>query len=325
MTDDTQGNVLITGVAGFGGSALTRALLARGYRVTGLDVLPPSHAALLRCELDNPNFRYLWKSLQDIQPSDVEGHSIVAHLAAQADAPMAFESPRYTIMQNVDGSVAVLEAVRRAGCVQKMIAPGSGNQIGRPLYLPIDENHPLTPHNPYGFSKAASEMAMWTWRRSYGVPAIMLSTGVVVGPNMRREIFIFKWLWNALNGKPIVIEGGKQTRDLVYIADVVDAWLLAIESPPDKVVGQKFFIGSGEERTIEELAYMCRDAAGSRVPVEYTDYRPGEEGQREAFDNSKARRELGYEPKASAEETVRLTAEWVKSLVRAGASTAAAD
>ena len=325
MTDDIQDNVLITGVAGFGGSALARALLARGYRVTGLDVLPPAHASLLQCELDHPNFRYLWKSLQDIQPSDVEGHSIVAHLAAQADAPLGFESPRYTVMQNVDGSVAVLEAVRRAGCVQKMIAPGSGNQVGRPLYLPIDEKHPLTPHNPYGFSKAASEMAMWTWRRSYGVPTIMLSTGVVVGPNMRREIFIFKWLWNALNGKPIVIEGGKQTRDLVHISDVVSAWLLAIESPPDKVVGEKFFIGSGEERSIEELAHLCRDAAGSRAPLEYTGYRPGEEGQREAFDNSKARRELGYEPKASPEETVRLTAKWVKSLVRARERAMAAD
>ena len=90
-TDDQPGAVLITGAAGFGGSYLTRALLHLGYRVTGLDTTPPSHAGLLRRELEHPNFRYLWKSLQDIQPDDVDGHSVVAHLAAQADTPLAFE------------------------------------------------------------------------------------------------------------------------------------------------------------------------------------------------------------------------------------------
>ena len=90
---------------------------------------------------------------------------------------------------------------------------GSGNEIGRAAYLPIDEDHPLTPHNPYGFSKAAAEMALEAWHLAYDVPSIVMRTGVVIGPNMRREVFIFKWLWNALHGMPIVVEGGKQTRD----------------------------------------------------------------------------------------------------------------
>ena len=149
--------VLVTGAAGFGGSHLSRALLARGYGVTGLDVAAPAQAWRLAGELGHPDFRYVWKSVQDVQPGDVAGHFAVAHLAAQADAPLAFESPRYTAMQNIDGTVALLEATRQAGGVDKVLFAASGNETGRALYLPIDEHHPLTPHNPYGFSEAPAD------------------------------------------------------------------------------------------------------------------------------------------------------------------------
>ena len=305
--------VFITGAAGFAGSNLVKALLAKGYEVSGLDVVAPAHASLLREELCRPGFQYIWKSVQDVQPSEIAGHSVVAHLAAQPDTPMAFESPRYTAMQNVGGTVDLLEAVRHAGCVSKVLFAASGNELGRPLYLPMDEDHPLTPHNPYGFSKAAAELAMWAWHRAYSIPAVVLSTGVVVGPNMRREVFIFKWLWNALHGRPIVVEGGQQTRDLTYIDDVIQAWALAIEASAEQVVGQKFYVGYGEEHTIEELALMCRAITGSEVSVEYVDYRPGEEGQREAFSAEKARRVLGYSPQFSPGQAISLTVDWVRS------------
>ena len=310
MADDHDIRVLITGAAGFGGSGLARALLARGYTVTGLDIVPPSHADLLRNELSNPGFDYLWKSVQDIQPADVEGHSVVVHMAAQPDTPLAFESPRYTIMQNIGGTVSLLEAVRQADCVTKLMLAGSGNEIGRAAYLPIDEDHPLTPHNPYGFSKAAAEMALGAWRLAYGIPSIVMGTGVVVGPNMRREVFIFKWLWNALHGRPIVVEGGKQTRDVTYIDDVVRAWTLAIQAPAEKVVGEKFFVSTGQEHSIDDLARICRDTMGKNVPMEHVGYRPGEEGHREDFSVEKARRVLGYTPEFSPNEAISLTADW---------------
>ena len=307
--------VLITGAAGFGGSSLTRALLAQDFRVTGLDIVPPGHAFLLRRELSNPNFRYLWKSVQDIQPGDVDGHSVVVHLAAQSDAPLAFDSPRYTVMQNIEGAVALLEAVRHASGVTRLMFAASGNQVGRARYLPIDEDHPLTPHNPYGFSKAAAEMALGAWRLAYGIPSIVLGTGVVIGPNMRREVFIFKWLWDALHGNPIVVEGGSQTRDLAYIDDVVRGWILALQAPVEEVVGQKFFVGSGTEHSIDFLARACRDAIGNEVPIEYAGFRPGEEGHREAFSVEKARRVLGFTPEHSPGEAIALTAEWVRTLL----------
>ena len=317
MAFENGTRILITGAAGFGGSSLARALLAQGHSVTGLDVVPPGHAGLLRREFPNPSFHYLWKSIQDIRPGDVDGHSVVVHLAAQPDAPLAFESPRYTVMQNIEGTVALLEAVRQVDGVSKLMFAGSGNEIGRALYLPIDEEHPLTPHNPYGFSKAAAEMALNAWRLAFDVPSVVLSTGVVIGPGMRREVFIFRWLWNAFQGRPIVVEGGRQTRDVAYIDDVVRAWMLAIEASAERVVGQKFFVGSGREHSIEDLARICRDTMGIDVPIEYTGYRPGEEGHREAFSVDKARRVLGYVPEVSPGEAIDMTADWVRTLLQA--------
>lgn len=315
MTQDLHTKVLITGAAGFGGSALTRALLELGYTVTAFDIAPPGHTCLVGRELSVPNFQYVWKSIHDIQPGDLEGHSVVVHLAAQPDVPLAFESPRYTVMQNIEGTVALLEAVRQADCVSKLMLAGSGNEIGRAKYLPIDEDHPLTPHNPYGFSKAAAEMAIGAWQLAYGIPSIVMSTGVVIGPNMRREVFIFKWLWNALHGNPIVVEGGKQTRDVAFINDVVRAWTLAIQAPVDTVVGQKFFVGSGEERSIDDLARLCLETIGNNVPIEHVGYRPGEEGHREAFSVEKARRVLSYFPEVSPKKAISLTAKWVRTLL----------
>ena len=307
--------VFVTGAAGFGGSNLIGALLREGYSVTGLDITPPASAPLLSEELHHPRFQYLWKSVQDIQPSDIEGHSIVVHMAAQADTPMAFDSPRHTVMQNIVGTVELLEAVRHAGCVSKLLFAGSGNEVGRAHYIPMDERHPLTPHNPYGFSKAAAEMAMWTWRRSYGLPSIVIGTGVVIGPEMRREVFISRWLRRALTGKSIVVEGGSQTRDVAYIDDVVEAWMLAIQAPEERVVGHKFYAGSGREYSIEKLAEICRDIAGTSAPIEYVDYRPGEKGQREAFSIEKAREILGYSPMTTPVEAISLTADWMRTLL----------
>ena len=155
--------VLVGGAAGFGASGLIPALLSKGYRVTGLDQVALAQADTLGSLIDDPSFDYVWKNLQDVLPEDVAGHDIVVHLAAQADVPMGFMSPRHTVHQNVDCTVALLEAVRHAGGVSKFLYAGSGNEIGRPMYLPIDEKHPLTPHNPYSFSKPESTDAERPW------------------------------------------------------------------------------------------------------------------------------------------------------------------
>jgi nucleoside-diphosphate-sugar epimerase len=219
------------------------------------------------------------------------------------------------VIQNIDATVALLEAVRRVQGITRFIYAGSGNEIGRPLYIPIDEEHPLTPHNPYAFSKAAAELAVWSWYRAYDVPALIMSNGVVIGPNMRRDIFIFKWLWNIFHGLPILVEGGDQTRDVTYVTDVITAWLLAIEAPAMCVVGHKFQVSFGQELSVIDLAQICLEAAGANVPIKVVDYRPGERGQRECFSNKKAREVLSYCPQIGPGEAIALTAKWIKSLL----------
>jgi len=310
--------VLITGAAGFGGSGLALALLERGYHVTGLDEIAPANADLLCHAFTRyaDRFNYIWKNLLDIRKDDIEGHQIVIHIAAQADVPMGFTSPKYTTMQNVQSTVALLEEIRRIEGIEKFLYAASGNEIGRYKSLPIDETHSLTPHNPYSWSKAAAEMAVWSWSRTYKIPVVILSNGVVIGPNMRREIFIFKWLWNAYHSIPIVVEGGDQTRDVTYIDDVINAWLLVIEAPSDQVVGHKFQISFGKEISIKELANMCLEITGSKVPIKFVGYRPGEQGQRECFTIEKAKRILGYSPAIPPEKAIKLTADWVKTLLK---------
>ncbi len=308
--------ILITGGAGFGGSGLAHRLLDKDHKVTIVDVTGALESDKLADIINHPNLTYIWKALQDITPFDIANHDIVVHLAAQADVPLGFPSPRWSCMQNVDATVCLLEACKHVG-LAKIIYAGSGNEWGRPLYLPIDEDHPLTPHNPYSFSKAAAELAFWAWYRAYKLPIVIMSNGIVTGPGMRKEIFLFKWLWEMMHDRPITLEGGDQTRDITYVDDVMDAWMLAIEAPADDVVGQKFQISYGEEHRVDEIMGWCIEAVRRGLPqVRKQPHRPGEEGQREYFTNAKAREVLGYLPKVGPRAAVLLTADWVRGLLR---------
>ena len=304
--------VLITGIAGFGGSAVAKRLVERGHSVRGVDMVAPSHAFLLQEIVDKVDYR--WKNLMDLSHDDVRDCDVVLHFSAQADVPEGFSSPRYTVMNNVMGTVSALEACRGVKGLQKFILASSANAVQRPKYLPIDTEHPPNPVNPYGASKGAQELMALAWNRSYGVPVVIYRNGVIYGPNMRREIFIFKWLWNILHGKPCVLEGGGQTRDPTYGTDAVEAWILGVEANPKDVVGATFQVSYGKEYTVKTILEECMKACGQKTEVIEKEYRPGEKGMREQFDISKARKVLGYDPKVSLKNGLGLTVDWMKAM-----------
>ncbi len=304
--------ILITGGAGFGGSGLAKELLKRGHWVTVLDLIAPNHAENLNEVMDHPKFKYIWKATFDIQPEDVKGYEIICAFNAQADVPMGFTSPAYTFYQNTIGLIYLLEAARRTGC-KKFILPSSGNVFGRPPKIPIDESCPVVPHNVYSASKASQEAITWAYYRSYGIPVTILRNGIVYGEDMRRNIFIYIWLKNLLQGKPIIVEGGDQTRDPCYVADTITAWVSVIESPNEKVTGEIFQISRGKEYKIKDIAEMCVRIIPGKII--YTDYRPGEKGQRECFDISKARKVLGYNPAVDLEEGLIKTKKWIEKIL----------
>lgn len=306
-------NILITGGAGFGGSGLAKNLLKRGHKVTVLDITAPNHAEELEDVFDNPNFSYIWKATFDIKPEDVEGNQIVCAFNAQADVPMGFTSPSYTFYQNTLGLISVFEAVKKTGC-EKFIIPSSGNVFGRPLKVPINEECPPVVHNIYSASKLSQESIAWAYHRSFNIPVTILRNGIVYGENMRRNIFIYIWLKNLLKGKEVIVEGGDQTRDPCYVSDTVDSWTLVIESEKDKVNGEIFQVSTGREYKVKDIAELCTKLIPGDIT--YTDYRPGEEGQRECFDISKAKNILGYEPKVELEEGLVRTKKWIEKILK---------
>lgn len=305
-------SVLVVGGAGFGGSGLVKKLLPN-HKIKVIDIIAPNYADSLREEIDSGSIEYVWKAVQDLKISDLEGIDIVCHFAAQADVPMGFPSPEWTFYENVIGTVHLFETIKdyqeQGGKIQKVLIPSSGNVIGRPLYQPIDEKHPVTPHNPYSASKACQEMIAFAYYRSYEIPIVLFRNGIVYGPGMRRDIFLYKWFKNILLGKPIIVEGGDQTRDPCFVTDTIDAWSRAVEIDPKKVVGEIFQVSKGEEYSIRAIAdKVCKVAEedGLDPEMEFTGYRPGEDGQRENFSIKKAQDVLGYEPKVGLDEGLRL-------------------
>lgn len=305
--------ILITGGAGFGGSGLAKELLRRGHQVAVLDLVAPNHAESLSDIMEHLNFKYIWKATFDIQPEDVEGYEVICAFNAQADVPLGFTSPAYTFYQNTVGLIYVLEAVKKTGC-EKFLLPSSGNVFGRPPKIPINETCPSVPHNIYSASKISQEAITWAYYRSYGIPVIVLRNGIIYGEGMRRNIFIYIWLKNLLEGKPIIVEGGDQTRDPCYITDALDALVRTIEAPKQKVVGEIFQVSTGKEYEVKEIAEICTKIIPGKII--YTDYRPGEKGQRECFDISKARKVLGYDPKVDLEEGLLKIKKWVEKTLR---------
>ncbi|MEK6898283.1 MAG: GDP-mannose 4,6-dehydratase [Nanoarchaeota archaeon] len=303
--------VLITGGAGYGGSGLAENLVKRGHEVTLLDITAPNEAWRVKELVDNNKIKYLWKSVHDIKSEDINGIDVVVHMAAQADVPLGFSAPVWTVWEESMGTTILLEACKNKP-IKKFLLASTGNVIGRPLYIPIDEKHPIVPHNPYSAAKASQEILAWAYHRAYNLPVAVMRNGIVYGPKMRKNIFLYIWLKNILQGKPIVIEGGEQTRDPCFCEDTIDVWTKIVEAPENKIAGYTFQVSKGVEWTMEDMARLCMKVAGKEVPIKYVDYRPGEKGQRECFDNSFAKKQVGYEPKFDLEEGLKILWEWVK-------------
>ncbi len=160
-------------------------------------------------------------------------------------------------------------------------------------------------------------MACWTYYKVFGLPLIITNVGpngVIIGPQMRRDVFLFRWLWNIAVGKPIVLEGGRQRRNLVYVEDVVRAWLLILDTPLEGVKGTKFNVGCRRPLLLTEILEKCFTIAKKVVPVKQGEYRAGES------EDPKGRQENGknlpnYEPLVDADEGIRRTWIWVREQV----------
>lgn len=307
--------VLVTGGAGFIGSNLTRRLLADGHEVAVVDnesngrrESVPAGAAYTKADVTRPD---------EIAPVFARGIDAVCHLAGQVSIIRAFDNPVGDLRTNTEGTIVVLQQCL-AHKVPRLIYASSMTAYGNCMVVPTPETEPCEPDSYYGITKYAAERYVHSTavRPDLTSPLHVTSLRMfsVYGPGQPLDnpyqgvlgIFIGK----VLRGEPITIFGsGEQTRDFVFIDDIVDGWVKALGEPASH--GAILNLGSGQSRSINQLAAQAIGAFGLAPgghPVIHAPARPGEQKSVQA-DITRARKVLGWEPKTSfaagLAETVR--------------------
>jgi UDP-glucose 4-epimerase len=301
---------IVTGGAGFIGSHVVDALVARGDEVTVLDNLSTG-----RRDNVNEGARLVEADVAAAAEAFAEARpEICFHLAAQADVRVSLERPDFDAEVNLLGTIHVLEAARGHGA--QVVFASSGGAIYGECEGPADEDAPLRPLAPYGASKLGAEEYLNTYNRLYETGHVSLRYGNVYGPRQDPHgeagvIAIF--LGRLAHGESLRIFGdGRQTRDYVYVGDVVEATLAA------QGHAGVYNVGNGTEISVLDLAEACQRAAGIPVETEHEPARPGEL-QRSVVDPGRARRELGFRASTSLEDGLAATWEFVREAEGEGA------
>ena len=286
---------LVTGGTGFIGNHLVQRLAELGHEVTVFDVLPPGVLYKL------PNISW---DLRDITRGTYAGHcDWMFHLAARTDIVPSIERPLEYHRANVEGTVRMLDAAVQLG-VKRFIYAGSTSIYGVPKEYPTPETAPADPLYPYALTKYLAELAVLHWGKVYKLPVVSLRITTAYGPGMRSKSYggAFKvFMAQKANNAPFTVVGnGSQSRDFIYISDVVDAFIRAAESD---VKGEAFNIGFGQPRTIKELIRLL-----GNDNVIYLPPRPGEPDMTWA-DITKAKLMLNWEPKVPLEQGVKVMLE----------------
>jgi UDP-glucose 4-epimerase len=291
---------VVTGGAGFIGSHVVDALVARGDEVHVVDSFATGRRENLNpaATLHEHDIREPLRPLFDtIRPE------VVAHLAAQADVGTSVEQPELDAQVNVLGTLNVLEAARPHDA--QVIFSSTGGAIYGECERPAREDDPRGPVSPYGTSKLAAEEYLATWNRLYETRHVALRFANVYGPRQLPKLeggVVSIFIDRLRSSECITIYGdGQQTRDFVYVGDVVAAVLASIGQP-----GSTFNVGTGTETSVNELFEACRRIAGIEVHAEHAPPKPGD-ALRSVLDVSRAERELGWRPRTALAEGLGLT------------------
>ena len=303
---------LVTGGAGFIGSNLVDALLARGDEVAVVDDLSTGRMTNLEPGLAN-GAELVETDIRDrdglVSLATDKRPQAIFHLAAQIDVRKSIADPFFDAGINVGGTANVLEAARAAEC-GRVVFVSTGGAIygeGAGRQLPLGEDTPIAPMSAYGQSKFAAEGYLSLYQRLYGLSGVSLRLGNVYGPRQdplgeAGVIAIFCGLLKE-GGRPKVFGDGKQTRDYIYVGDVVAAALAAGDSDATGAIN----VGTGKETDVLELIESLKSLSGKEsFDPEFAPERAGEV-QRIAIDASRAEQELGWRAEMSLEEGLRVT------------------
>ena len=294
---------IVTGGAGFIGSHLVDRLLKDGHEVIAIDNFSSGRKENLSQHKGNKKLKLVKADVADFKKiaKYFKGVDWVFHLAALADIVPSIENPMKYFRANADGTAAVLEA-SRLNNVKRFLYAGSSSYYGIPDVYPTPETAEIKTEYPYALTKYLGELAVMHWCKIYHLPAVSLRMFNVYGPRARTSgaygAVFGVFLAQKLAGKPFTVVGdGNQTRDFTFVSDCVEAFILAAQS---NISGEVFNISAGQDYSVNEIIKLIGHGNVVHIPK-----RPGEP-DKTLSDNSKAKRMLGWAPKISIEQGVKI-------------------
>jgi UDP-glucose 4-epimerase len=303
--------VLVTGGAGFIGSAVADLLVENGMEVHVLDDLSTGFR-----ENVGPGVRFHELDIRSREAAElVRGGSfdVVCHHAAQMDVRRSVREPLFDADVNICGSLNILEAARSGGVGRVVYASTGGAVYGEPGSIPVDESHPINPICHYGVSKHTVEHYLFLYRHLYGLDFVVLRYPNVYGPrqNPRGEagvtaIFTLAYLTGR---RPRINGDGRQLRDYVHVRDIARANLLAMDMEKPGLPGSILNIGWGRGRSVLELDGLIRERVGTGLEPEFGPPLP-EEIEKISLDAGRAARVLGWRPEITFEDGLRSLVEY---------------
>lgn len=306
--------ILVTGGAGFVGSHVVDAYVAAGHEVAVLDNFTTGNEANLNQAVAAHRVDLRDQTAVEMVVASFRPE-IVNHHAAQADVPKSVADPAYDAQVNIIGGVNLLKAcVNHA--VKKVIFISTGGALyGEPDVVPADEDHPVRPLSPYGTSKFSFEQYLGTFKRTFGLEFTVLRYANIYGPRQDflaeegRVVSVFAT--RMLARRPVTIDGdGEQARDMLHVTDAASANIAALERGD----GGIFHVSTGTPVTVNQL---FRRLASLTDYTSAPHFGPSRKGDvfRIALDNTRARRDLGWEPRVSLEEGLRVTVDYFRDRV----------
>ena len=307
---------LITGISGFIGSSLARALLARSEQVRGVDNYSTGKRENIADILDRIDFREADILDLDAMHKACAGVDFVLHQAAIPSVPKSVLDPLASNRANLDGTVNLLVAARDAK-VKRLVFAASSSAYGETPTLPKLESMNPDPISPYAVAKLASEHYLISFYRCYQLETVALRYFNIFGPRQDPSSpysgVLAKFITLMLRGEqPAIFGDGEQSRDFTYIDNAVEANLLACTAPATQAAGQIFNVATGRRVTLNETFKLLQPLTAYSGQPRYEPERGGDI-KHSLADISKAEAALGYRPKINFEEGLRLTVEWYRT------------
>ena len=308
------GTAVVTGAAGFIGSHLSEALVARGHDVVGVDAFTDYYDPAVKRRnvatlLAGPRFRLLELDLAKDTLSALPARPRwVFHLAAQPGVRASWGAEFATYAShNVLATQRLLEHLKDGGASERVVVASSSSVYGDAERLPTSETDLPRPYSPYGVTKLAAEHLALLYARNFGVPAVALRYFTVYGPRQRPDMGFHRFIRALLAGQPIGVHGdGEQTRDFTFVADAVAANLAAAERG---VPGTAYNVGGGSRVSVNDVLDRLGRLAGRAPRIERGPAQPGDPRDTGA-DIARAARDLGWSPQVSLDEGLARQLAW---------------